>query len=189
MKCRWVRRRIVRYDDGDLPPGEIAEIEAHLDTCHSCSAELAQLRGAVSLVESLAEVEPGAAFAADVLAAIRSGRAVEQPARPIAWPVGVALGAAGFLVSAVLIVGVLTIDWGSVGRAAVALAPSARVLLDVARPALVQSLQTLEPVARALTQPVLFALLADVLLLMAVLVVWRRLATARNSAGMGSMLA
>lgn len=188
MRCWLVHRWLVRYDDADLAAEQMAAIEQHLSTCESCSAELTQLRGAMALVESLPEVATDPEFTAEVLTAIRSRRVAEQPAAPVTWPVGAALGAAGLLLSAAIIVGALTFDWESVGKGIVALAPSASAVLDVARLALLQSLQMLDTVSRALAEPVLFALVADVVLLMAVLVVWRRLATARSSAGMGSIL-
>ena len=189
MTCWAVRRRLVAYDDGDLSPGQTAEIEAHLAACQSCSDELAELRGAIGMVESLAQEEAGPEFTADVLAAIRSRRVAEEPARPVMWPAAVGLGLAGAVVSVALIVGLAALDWESVRQAGVALAPSARALLDVAGLAFVELLKMLDTVSQALSQPLQLALLADVLLLGAVLVVWRRLATARSAAGIGAILA
>jgi anti-sigma factor RsiW len=189
MTCWAVRRRLVAYDDGDLSSDQAAEIEVHLAACQSCSDELAELRGAIGMVESLAQVETGPEFTANVLAAIRAESETELSARPVMWPAAVGLGLAGAVVSVALIVGLVALDWESVRQAAVALAPSARALLDVAGLVFVQLIQMLDTLSQALTQPIQFALLADVLLLMAVLVVWRRLATVRSAAGIGAILA
>jgi len=189
MTCWTGRRRLVAYDDGDLSSDQVADIEAHLAACQSCSDELAELRGAIGMVESLEQVETAPEFTADVLTAIRSRRPAEEPVRPVMWPAALGLGLAGAAVSVALIVGLVALDWKSVRQVAVALAPSARALLDVAGLAFVQLIQMLDTVSQALTQPIQFALLADVMLLLAVLVVWRRLATARSAAGMGAILA
>ncbi|MFQ5811226.1 MAG: anti-sigma factor family protein, partial [Armatimonadota bacterium] len=183
------RRRLNRYEDGDLSPEQTAAMEEHLDVCPRCSAELAELRSAITLVESLEQVEPVAEFMAEVLWAIRSRRSAEQPAEPVTWPVGVALGFAGLVVTAALIVGLATLDLEGIRGAATAIGALWEPVFDVARSFTVEALQVLGTVGRALTQPLLFALVADVLLLMAVLVVWRRLVTARESAGIGAILA
>ncbi|MGD8240569.1 MAG: zf-HC2 domain-containing protein, partial [Armatimonadota bacterium] len=189
MRCWLTRRRLNRYEDGDLSPKQTAAVEQHLDACPRCPAELAQLRSAITLVESVEQVEPRAQFTAEVLTAIRSRRAAEQPAEPVTWPVGVALGFAGLVVTTALIVGVWTLDLEGIRAAGTAIGASWGPVFDVARSFIVQALQILGTVVEALTQPLLFALVADMVLLMAVLVVWRRIVTARQSAGIGAILA
>lgn len=50
--------RLSDYLDGELSPGEVAEIEAHLAGCEACASTLEDLRTLVSTAGNLPEVPP-----------------------------------------------------------------------------------------------------------------------------------
>ena len=41
--CKWVRARLERFHDHELPPGEQARVEEHIEACPDCRAALAGL--------------------------------------------------------------------------------------------------------------------------------------------------
>lgn len=47
--CRKLLDRMSEYLDGDLPAGELADIESHLHACHHCEACLAALRRTIEI--------------------------------------------------------------------------------------------------------------------------------------------
>jgi hypothetical protein len=62
-RCDWVRARLERLLDGELPGEEQAQVEAHLATCDACRALLGSLRSADQAVRSGAV--PGAGTPAE----------------------------------------------------------------------------------------------------------------------------
>ncbi len=52
MDCRTVRSKLGAFYDGELPSREAQQLQAHLDDCPKCSAELASLR---ALADELAD--------------------------------------------------------------------------------------------------------------------------------------
>jgi len=80
MKHADVRDRLGPYLEGDLPLQQRALVDAHLDVCPSCAAELKELRGTIALLRSLPEVEPPQGLAGRVMARIQAGEA-----RPTLW--------------------------------------------------------------------------------------------------------
>ncbi len=50
--------RLSDYLDGELPPAERAELEAHLAGCEACATALAELRAVVSEADRLPELAP-----------------------------------------------------------------------------------------------------------------------------------
>ena len=50
--------RLDAYHDGELPPAERSEVEAHLRDCPSCAAELAAIRGMSGAFADTAPREP-----------------------------------------------------------------------------------------------------------------------------------
>ena len=52
------RVRLDAYHDGELTPGERADVEAHLHDCPSCAAELAAIRGMLGAFADSAPREP-----------------------------------------------------------------------------------------------------------------------------------
>jgi hypothetical protein len=71
----YFRRRLSQHLDGSLAAPARARVERHLAGCESCRRELAELRGTVSLLRSLAVEEPAAGFTERVLARIATGEA------------------------------------------------------------------------------------------------------------------
>ena len=54
MFTRHVTRRLARYVDGDLTPGERAVVDTHLSRCPACRQDLDEIRFAAGLVRRLA---------------------------------------------------------------------------------------------------------------------------------------
>jgi len=48
MCCEQIERQLGRYIDGELPASDRVQVEAHLESCANCRAELADLREIVS---------------------------------------------------------------------------------------------------------------------------------------------
>ncbi|MCA9511315.1 MAG: zf-HC2 domain-containing protein [Myxococcales bacterium] len=70
-----VRSRLPEYLEGDLSLDRRALVDAHLDGCDSCTAELDELRTTIHLLRSLPDVEPPPQLVADVMRRIRLGEA------------------------------------------------------------------------------------------------------------------
>lgn len=71
MECSYCRGLVNRHMDGELGYVEAAELQAHLDVCNACAAELDEVRG---LRQALAqwgtlEVSPSPDFVARVVEA------------------------------------------------------------------------------------------------------------------------
>ncbi|MFQ6133752.1 MAG: anti-sigma factor family protein [Armatimonadota bacterium] len=183
MKCWLVRRRLFSYQDGDLPERQRAQVQQHLRACPACAAQLARLCRTVDLVETLERVQPRPDFTAEVMRAVRAQPA-PQPATapPSLRPVGALLGFAGCLLSVALVLIAVSLDWGALGLQLADLAPSLGVVAEVLGLALTKLLLGLEAGAQALAQPVVFVLVADIILLTLLLAIGRRL-TARRSVG------
>ncbi len=179
MRCWLVRRRLLPYEDGDLPAAQRADIERHLSDCRGCAAELTAVRRATALVQSLDEADPGPAFTASVLRRVRSLPIVEEVRAPAAWPVGAALGLAGCLLSAALIVAVLCLDVGGLATRLADLLPAASTVASASGSLLVSLVGVLDTAAQVLGGPMLMALGLDVALLGLVLVCGRRLLRAK----------
>lgn len=82
--------RLYRHLDGDLRPGEAAEVEAHLASCVRCRARAEECRALARAAASLPDLELPAGFAEGVL-----GRIVRSEAPHKSWLaiLGVGLGA------------------------------------------------------------------------------------------------
>ena len=65
MKDRWTER-LSDYLDGDLPPADAREMESHLETCHACSAALAELRDVTSRARGLRELDASIGVGSDL---------------------------------------------------------------------------------------------------------------------------
>lgn len=57
MTDHWTDR-LSEYLDGDLTPGERSALDAHLETCASCRATLAELRRVVARAQALDDTPP-----------------------------------------------------------------------------------------------------------------------------------
>ncbi|MFI7034430.1 anti-sigma factor family protein [Microbispora rosea] len=95
MTCEEVRISLGSYVLGALDAEETAEVEAHLDTCAACRAELAELSGLPPLLArvSAEDIERAAAPPRAVLDGVFAGAAASEPA-PVPVPVTVAVVAA-----------------------------------------------------------------------------------------------
>jgi hypothetical protein len=118
MNHQEVRQRLGEYLEGELALGQRALVDAHLDACPPCAAELRALRHTIGLLRELPGPELPAHLAERVVARVRDG---EGRAR---WWDGLAAVwnaidpsrylpplAAAALTSAVVIVGVRDLGW------------------------------------------------------------------------------
>ncbi|MEV4320848.1 zf-HC2 domain-containing protein [Microbispora rosea] len=82
MTCEEVRISLGSYVLGALDAKETAEVEAHLDTCAACRAELAELSGLPPLLArvSAEDIERAAAPPRAVLDGVFAGAAASEPA-------------------------------------------------------------------------------------------------------------
>ncbi|WP_432869567.1 anti-sigma factor family protein [Microbispora rosea] len=82
MTCEEVRISLGAYVLGALDAEETAEVEAHLDTCAACRAELAELSGLPPLLArvSAEDIERAAAPPRAVLDSVFAGAAASEPA-------------------------------------------------------------------------------------------------------------
>jgi hypothetical protein len=171
-------------------------VEAHLRECSRCSAELEALRRAVALVESLDEMNPASDFTVRVLAGVRTqsrqsaSPGIEQsPAR--LWPLGVALGAAGFAATVAMVWLVLSISLSDAAHWPVIAMPLVHVTAEVGRQVADALATVLGALARALPGRVAIAFLAANLTLALALsaVAWHRLRHPGRVTANGVMLA
>ncbi|MBI2842542.1 MAG: zf-HC2 domain-containing protein [Armatimonadetes bacterium] len=61
------------YIDGELPPEDSAELEAHLTGCHACANELVMLQKTLAAVKMVSEVAPPASLRGQIAAATTGG--------------------------------------------------------------------------------------------------------------------
>ena len=88
MDHESVRARLSALIDGALPPREAADVEAHLEDCATCRADLAQVRATVRLLREVEPVQVPEGFATSVRGRIeRLPDAVRPSSRwRIVWP-------------------------------------------------------------------------------------------------------
>ncbi|MBL7073839.1 zf-HC2 domain-containing protein [candidate division KSB1 bacterium] len=58
MKCRFIKKRLSAYLDGELPEEEGKRISDHLKFCPRCAAEVQELQGVWDLLGTWERVEP-----------------------------------------------------------------------------------------------------------------------------------
>ena len=75
MKHGEVRDRLGRYLEGDLGLQQRALVDAHLDACPNCAAELNELRGTIGLLRSIPDVDPPVGLSHRVMARVQAGEA------------------------------------------------------------------------------------------------------------------
>jgi hypothetical protein len=87
--------RLSAYLDGELPPGERAEVEAHLATCAACAARLSSLAAVDAAFASLPDEAPDGYFESlpsRVTARLRGGPSLASRRLPVwAWAAAAAL--------------------------------------------------------------------------------------------------
>ena len=79
MACDVYRDKLVEYLDGELIVAMRADLEAHLDKCAGCRAELRDLRETFSLIAQIPAPEPSEAFWHQYL------REIRQKAERVPW--------------------------------------------------------------------------------------------------------
>ena len=74
MECSYCRGQVNRYLDGELGYVEVAELQAHLDLCVECAAELVELGALRSALAQWGTVEevPAPDLVARVVAAVEA---------------------------------------------------------------------------------------------------------------------
>lgn len=60
VACAWVQDRLFAYLDGDLAPGEMPAVRAHLDACRACRREIAIARQTEQALTSASATLPQA---------------------------------------------------------------------------------------------------------------------------------
>lgn len=112
----WLREQLSAYLDGELGPAERARLEAHLQGCPACRAELDSLRRTVELVGRLPAVSP--------LRSFRLTSAMVREAGPRPALAGLRLLPAATALSALLLLVVLGADLALLSRPQPAAFPS-----------------------------------------------------------------
>ena len=79
MACDVYRGQLIEYLDGELAVEMRPELEAHLDQCSGCRAELRDLRETLTLVARIPAPEPSEAFWQQYL------REIRQKAERVPW--------------------------------------------------------------------------------------------------------
>ncbi|MGH7352249.1 MAG: anti-sigma factor family protein [Candidatus Methylomirabilales bacterium] len=79
MACDVYRDKLIEYLDGELIVAMRADLEAHLDKCAGCRAELRDLRETLSLIAQIPAPEPSEAFWQQYL------REIRQKAERVPW--------------------------------------------------------------------------------------------------------
>lgn len=75
MTCEDREKKLPAYLEGELPPGELEEIETHLSSCENCRRTLEHLKTTGHFVRSLAEVEPPPWLKQQVMTRVREAHA------------------------------------------------------------------------------------------------------------------
>jgi hypothetical protein len=73
VKHADLKRHLAAYLEGELPIGERALVDAHLDDCSVCAAEVEEMLQTIRLVRRLPEPETPAMISANVMRRIRAG--------------------------------------------------------------------------------------------------------------------
>ena len=68
MDCRRVQGMLEEYFEGTLPARRQALVREHLDQCHSCAAELAQIAKVAGALAAVPQAEPAAALLREIVA-------------------------------------------------------------------------------------------------------------------------
>jgi anti-sigma factor RsiW len=83
MYCEVTRGRMQEHLDGQLPPGQAAAVDAHVETCATCRKELELLRQVDVALATLPLVPEPPGLVARVMARVRAeDRAAAEPVPP-----------------------------------------------------------------------------------------------------------
>jgi anti-sigma factor RsiW len=86
MTCHYLPT-LSSYHDGELSPGQAADLEAHLSSCASCRGELRALRRISAVMDHAPRLELSKSARGRILAGLRAGernRQIMTLARPFA---------------------------------------------------------------------------------------------------------
>ena len=83
MDCKTAKARLPLYAGGDLPSGEMAALEAHLDGCRDCSEDLAEYRESLEGLATLRADDRAGVPSADLWPAIRARLGPCAPSLPL----------------------------------------------------------------------------------------------------------
>ena len=81
MNCNYSIDRLALYVEGDLPAGDIAEIDRHVSGCATCGAFVGELRESQSLFKSLRQET----VASSALAEVRENVLRRTAVQPSMW--------------------------------------------------------------------------------------------------------
>jgi anti-sigma factor RsiW len=68
-----IKKHLAEYLEGDLPIGDRALVDAHLDACDSCAGEVEEMLQTIRLLRTMPEPETPPMITANVMRRIRSG--------------------------------------------------------------------------------------------------------------------
>ena len=129
ITCKWVRRMLVAYRDGELMPPSERAVRRHLERCESCRAQLRLLEGAWDLLDESPTPSVGGGFTSRMIARVVEEQELDglraRLARRGRWREALA-GAAGL--AAGLIVGLGFYVWNGLPRV-----PTSQVEREVSR--------------------------------------------------------
>ncbi|MFC1950934.1 anti-sigma factor family protein [Chloroflexota bacterium] len=83
--CDRVREKLSEYIDGQLAGKDLERVEAHLNECEACTAELAELRTTVAILNGVEDVPPPHSFAIDPAAADKRERQQPYGSKALRW--------------------------------------------------------------------------------------------------------
>ena len=98
MNCSRMEKQILPYVDGRLKPGEIREMETHLEACAACRLRVNEFRTVSGLLDELPQIEPSGAFDARVRA-----RVAAEPVKQSWWAIFMPSPRAAFAASLLLL--------------------------------------------------------------------------------------
>lgn len=78
MECSQIQENLSAYLDGELDPGEEAELKSHLEGCETCRSELESLRSTVKLVRSVPRVPAPTVLKQRLTSAISARKPLQQ---------------------------------------------------------------------------------------------------------------
>jgi len=80
--CRTVREELGEWAREALPPGRVAEIQAHLEACPECATAAERERALHALLQAVPSAEPGPEFDAALAARLAAEPLPGERARP-----------------------------------------------------------------------------------------------------------
>lgn len=105
MTCDRARELMQEHLEGLLLPLDRASVEAHLERCAGCRAEVATWRSLTGALDDIPEAEVPADFAASVMAELPEMLPAEEgPGHVLRWGIAVAAVLSGFIAALALLI-------------------------------------------------------------------------------------